>query len=59
MVIYVRYANYVFDVRSNVLNLSLKVVEVRFASLDVAVIEVLIALMTDHKFEDDSSEEIH
>ena len=59
MVIYVLQANNVFDIRSNVLDLSLKAVEIGLSGLDITVVEVLVALMADHKFEHNSPKEVH
>ena len=59
MVIYVRQIDNILDVFSNVLNLSLKTVEIGLSSLDITIVEVIKAFILDHKFEIYSTEEVH
>ena len=58
MVIYIPYVYYVWDVLRNVLELSLKTVQIGLSCLDITIVEVLVAFMTDYKFKHNSPEKI-
>ena len=58
MVINVWQVDYIFNVLSNVLDLSLETVQIGLSSLDNTVVKVMVALMADYKFEHNSSKEV-